>query len=109
MIGIRQMLQRRCRRVLVTCAIALVALLVALEHSGASSHEMSEGMEVVAGICLAVVELAVVAVLVIPLPWRRSRRVARSDLGPASAEPLRSGRFVPPARASPAVLQVLLR
>jgi hypothetical protein len=107
-IRLRQGMQRRSRRLLAVGAIASVALLLAIEHSGATSHEMGEGMEVVAGVCLAIVDLVAVSAVVVPLAWRRPR--LRPGRGPS---PVAAGTYsmplAPPARAGPALLQVLLR
>lgn len=102
-------MQRRGRRLLAVGAIASVAFLVALEHSGATSHEMGEGMQALAGVCLAVVDLAAIAAVAVPLAWRRPRLRARHEPAPVTTAARCAMPFAPPARAGPGLLQVLLR
>lgn len=106
---IRQGLQRRRRHLLVMAAVALIALVVTVEHSGAGGHEMADdGMGVAAGICLAVLGLAFLTVFALPAtdPPRRAPRRAFAAPG---ALMLSNVLVSPPVRAGPAGLQVFLR
>jgi hypothetical protein len=103
-------MHRRRRRLLVAAAIALIALLVAAEHSGTASHEMADdGMELAAGICLAVLELAVLALVGIPGGVGRLPPAPRRAFAPSGTLTVSNAVLWPQARAGPAALQVFLR
>jgi hypothetical protein len=106
-IGVREALSGRRRRLLAAAALASLVLILVWEHSGQGAHEMGDSMTPPLSTCLAVLESAGLALLAVAA-MRRRRPVAR----PRMVVRLAAGAVIPPARprlpparAGPALLQ----
>ena len=107
MIRLRREITTKRRRMLIGSVIAVLALVLLAEHSGPNGHEMDSAMSM-AGICLAIVDLAIVGGAGVPNLPSRTRLRARFRLTSPHAT-LLAPLLALPARAGPAQLQVVLR
>ena len=109
LISIRSAARRRRARLAATAAVLVLAGGVAAAHGAMGEHHMGEA----AAMCLAIAEVAafgagaLLAVTALSALRRAPLTSAMAVLEPLTVEPTRL--LTPPARAGPAVLQVVRR